>query len=116
MAVPLLPPGVKQRGNLAGQRIDSRDIRPLVLVAVQATPREVAEDGWATVLLSNNVIDLKGQRIMDVRHPTIFATTICEPTERARQRSGHHVCFFPFDFSARRALDLRIPNVWPTLM
>jgi hypothetical protein len=57
--VPLLSPWVKQRCNLAGQRIDSRDIRPLVLIAMQATPRQVVEDGWAAVLLSNNVIDLK---------------------------------------------------------
>src|SRR5258708_6089085 len=38
MAVPLLPPGMKQRGHLAGHGIDSGDIRPLVFVAVQAAP------------------------------------------------------------------------------
>jgi hypothetical protein len=68
------------------------------------------------VLLSDNMIDLKRQRIVDIRHPTIFASTIREAAQSGRKRSGDfaHFPFFPFERSDRRALDFRIPRVWPT--
>jgi len=54
---------VKEGHELIGHRIDARDIRTFVFVIMQTTSRQVLQDGLATVLLGDDVVQLKRKRI-----------------------------------------------------
>ena len=45
MLIPLLPPWMKQRNNCTGVRVDPRQIRPFVAVAVAARESQVLQYG-----------------------------------------------------------------------
>jgi hypothetical protein len=59
MTMPALPPRMKKGRELIGHGIEASDIRALMFVIVQATPREVLQDGLAPMLLGNDVVHLK---------------------------------------------------------
>jgi len=64
---------MKQRGQLSRSWIDAGDIGPLVLVAMQATPGQVVQDRFASMLLSDDVVHLKRQWIENRQNPTVIA-------------------------------------------
>jgi hypothetical protein len=73
MLIPLLPSWMKQRNNLTGVRVDPRQIRPFVAVAVTARESQVLQYRGAAVLLSDDVIEVKRQFSERFREATILA-------------------------------------------
>ena len=76
MLVPLLPSWMKQRDDLSGGRVDPRQIRPFVAVAVAARKSQVFQYGRATVLLSDDVVEVKRQFSESFREAAILAAVI----------------------------------------
>jgi hypothetical protein len=73
MLVPLLSPRMKQRDDLTGVRIDPRQVRPFIAVAVAARESQVFQYGGAAVLLSDDVVEVKRQLSERFRETTILA-------------------------------------------
>ena len=73
MLIPRLPPWMKQRNNLTGVRVDPREIRPFVAVAVAARESQVLQFGGTAVLLSDDVVEMKRQFSERFRETTILA-------------------------------------------
>src|SRR5882672_6720713 len=73
MVFPVVPARMKQPYDLSDLGIDSGDVWSLVVVAGKTSKREVCNLIRATVFASNNVVDLKRQKIVLLRHLTIFA-------------------------------------------
>jgi hypothetical protein len=73
MLVPLLPAWMKQRNNLTGVRVDPRQIRPFVAVAVAARESQVFQHGRTAVLLGDNVVEVERQLSERFREATILA-------------------------------------------
>lgn len=73
MLVPLLPSWMKQRNDLIRDRVDARQVRPLVAVAVAARESQVFQHGGTTVLLGDDVVELKRQFSERFRETTILA-------------------------------------------
>jgi hypothetical protein len=48
-----------QAREAAGLRIDSGNVRALVFVAIQTSKRQVLQAGGTSMLLSNDVVNLK---------------------------------------------------------
>src|SRR5262249_21372537 len=63
MTPPTLTAWVEKRCQTACQRIDPGNVRPFVLVAVETTPRQIAEGRRAAMLGCDDMVQLKGQRI-----------------------------------------------------
>jgi len=61
MLVPLLPSWMKQRDDLIGDRVDARQVRSLVAVAVATRESQVFQYGGTTVLLGDDVVELERQ-------------------------------------------------------
>ncbi len=80
---------------------------------VQATPRQVLNRRHPTMLLRNNVIDLKGQWINILSHMTIIAAIARKSPKLADQRLPHASLDL---LNVRRAFDWKIPTVCPTRM
>jgi len=76
---PAMPSWVEQSSELFRPWIDSSEVRPLVEVASQAGEGEVAEGCSTSVLLCNNVLDLKRREVMGFREAAVFAATSGPP-------------------------------------
>jgi len=63
MAIPALESWMKEGHKFACVQINPGDVQTLVFVAMQATPGDVLQHGSPTVLLGDDVIELKRQRI-----------------------------------------------------
>ena len=61
MLVPLLASWMKQRNDHIRDRVDARQVRPLVAVAVATRESQVFQHGGTTVLLGDDVVELKRQ-------------------------------------------------------
>ena len=118
MTFPSLAPRVKQRDDPFGQGIDTRDIWPFVLVVVETTPRQVLQNGLATVLLGDNVVDLERERIESAGNVAIVASIEGKSANLVHQGPIHSSidCDGPIAFKDCRAFDCRIPKVCPTRM
>ena len=73
MLVPLLPSWMKQWNNLIGDRVDARQVRPFVAIAVATRESQVFQYGGTTVLLGDDVVELKRQFSKRFRKSTILA-------------------------------------------
>src|SRR5207244_1618669 len=113
-----LSPRVKERHQVAGHRINARDIRPFVFIVMQAAPGQVRQDGIAAVLLGNNVVRLKRKRIEPPRNAAIVAAIACQAPKLTEQSSVHgSPGSDSFQaFKERLAFYCKIPKVWPTRM
>jgi len=61
VVLPLMPPRVEQRYQLARQRVNTRDVRTFVKVAVVAGEREVIENVRASVLSGDDMFDMESE-------------------------------------------------------
>jgi hypothetical protein len=73
MLVPWVPSRMKQGDNLTGIRVDARQIRPFVTVAIAARESEVFQNGGTSVLLSDHVVEVKRQFSERFRESAILA-------------------------------------------
>ena len=53
---------MEQTDELSGVRIKTGDVGAFIAIAMRASQCEVARDSWSPMLLSDDVIYLKGQR------------------------------------------------------
>src|SRR5919198_5698664 len=63
MVGPLVPVGMKKRCQLSGVRVQSGQIWPLALITPQTGESQIAQDGAATVLPRNDMLDFEGSRL-----------------------------------------------------
>src|SRR5262245_11343496 len=63
MVGPLVPTGMKKRCQLSGMRIHAGQIWPLALITPQTGEGKIAQDGAATVLPGNDMLDFEGDRL-----------------------------------------------------
>ncbi len=94
--------GIKQPDKLARLLIRSRDVRPLVRVAMQAGERKIINRGLAAVLACNHVVDAKGfvGRRSDM---AVLASGSGTLTDLSANLAIHELR----DFNATRAFDCR---------
>lgn len=75
MLIPPLKTGMEQQDNRSTFRIDGRQVRPLVQIAMMASQRQVRLDAVVAVLTSGDVLDVKVEnRLRILANMTIFAT------------------------------------------
>jgi hypothetical protein len=77
MLTPSVLPRVKQPNEFPSNWISSRNVRTFVAIAVEARKSEVFEGSYTAMLLGNDVIHMKGQRVRDGRQTTVFTTALC---------------------------------------
>jgi hypothetical protein len=105
---------MKQRNDLTRRCIESREIRPLLPIAVRATEGQIVLLRRSTVLFGENVIDLKR-----LGNPTLPAACNIRTAPRIGDESAPPAYdpFRPyaaevFAFNDTRALDWRIAMRW----
>lgn len=59
MVVPILPPGMEQFGNLVRLRIDARQVRPLMQVAINTGKGKVVGIVSPAMNLRNNMLNMQ---------------------------------------------------------
>jgi hypothetical protein len=77
MAIPLVPPWIKELRELSSDGIEPSYVRPFVAVIVEARQGQVAKHRAAAVLLGDDVVD--GKRdcgVVGLRHPAILAGVV----------------------------------------
>ena len=79
VATPLLKPWIEQPGFLACSRVDASQIRALVMVVCETCQSEIAENRFAAMLLSDDVVNLKRRGRKPLGQSTILAATISAP-------------------------------------
>ena len=82
---------MKQPRNVAAQRINPCNVGTFVLVAVQATPSEIVQHRLAAMLLCDDVVDLKRQRVADSRDLAVVAA-IASQLANLFQQFAIHEC------------------------
>ncbi|CAN5900513.1 hypothetical protein BH23GEM7_BH23GEM7_30910 [soil metagenome] len=87
--LPLVSPGVKERHDLTGEGIDSRQVGSLVQVTAVAGQSQVIEVVRAAVLPGDDVLDVVGQLAVLLDEPAVFTTIRC-PTANPIPRGGVH--------------------------
>ena len=92
--LPLLRAGMKESSQLPREGIEARNVQSLVLVAMQATPSQVVENRGTAMLLGDDMVHLKWQRIVSVRHSTVV-TAITRHLPNLFQQQPIHA--FPLD-------------------
>jgi hypothetical protein len=65
MVGPLVPAGMKKRCQLSGVWAQPGQIWPLALIAPQTGESQIAQDGTATVLPGNDMLDFEGDRLYE---------------------------------------------------
>lgn len=73
---PLVTARIEEPRAPARFGIDAGKVRTFVMVVGEASERKVAGDRLAPMLFGDDVIDLKGNFIVDLRHPAILTTVV----------------------------------------
>ena len=76
MALPHVATRMEQTGQLSIQRISPGNIGPFLEIAMETREREILHPACATMLLGNDVVDLKGRAIVGARHPAVLAGAV----------------------------------------
>lgn len=74
---PFVAARVEERSQLTGARVQSGEVRTLVGIAPKSAQREIASDGGPTVFPRDDVVDLKWDPVVILRHLAVFAATVC---------------------------------------
>jgi hypothetical protein len=111
---PDILPWMKEACQLSGLRIKSRDVRPLVLVAVQAGQRQIRGGRWSAVLLGDDMIDLERKGIEELEHPAVFAGVVRPAPDEVFQGWVHGNQAASKSRRDLRALDFKRARRWPT--
>src|SRR4029453_18205089 len=88
MLAPVVAPGMIEQDDVAGLRIDRRQVGPLMPVAPEATQCQVGFIRGSTVLLSDHVIDLVWHEHQGFWSEAVFTTLAStlpdDPPQRGR--------------------------------
>src|SRR6186713_2177344 len=76
MPVPVLSARIKETDDFSSDRIDCREIWPLVQIARHTRERQVRRGVTAAMLPRDDVLDLKGKIVESFRHPAVFAPVL----------------------------------------
>jgi hypothetical protein len=71
---PFALPRVKERRDLSGRWVDSRQVGTLFQIAAPAGECQVVQAGWSAVLPGDNVFDVESAGERSLRQATVFAT------------------------------------------
>ena len=55
------------------QAVNTSDITLLLIIASKARPSEIQQNGEAALLLREDVVPMKNERVEIFRHPAVFA-------------------------------------------
>ena len=83
--------GIEEAHSHSPRSIEAGDIRPLVVVAVQACEREVVQFVGTSVLFRDDVVHLEGQGIVPLRHSAILADSTGSSPDRFTGLSIHRL-------------------------
>jgi hypothetical protein len=72
MLLPLMSARMEKPDNSSGTRIASRNVRSLVIVAEKTSQRQVASGGLAVVFARNDMVDLKREVVVFLRHLAVL--------------------------------------------
>lgn len=89
MIAPLIATRMKQRGRLARQRIDPREIRPLMQIAALARQRQIPKNVGAAVLPGYDVLDVVRKVGVFLREKTILAMVVRARAHKIARRAVH---------------------------
>src|SRR5438067_13776612 len=76
VSAPVLFPWVKERGYAPGLWVDAREVGTLVAVVKKTSQRQVFGTGGAFMTCRDNMVDLKSDCIVFLRHQTILAARL----------------------------------------
>ena len=122
MSVPLVPARIKKPRTPTGLRINSCEVRAFMMVVGKTCEREVAGDRLASVLSSNNMIDLEREFVVDLRHAAIFTAAVSTLPDQRRKTDVHtgssapagslkHLTSFRFESGQNRANALEVVHL-----
>lgn len=113
VTLPTLLAGIEKRRETTARRVDPRDVRSFVLVAMQATPSKIFWRRQSAMLLSNDMVHLKRQRVEIRWNEAVFAPILCALPHLFQQLSIHVATARSEDGfrSVCLAFDCRIPKV-----
>jgi hypothetical protein len=112
MLRPLMAARVEKPDDPSGARITPRDVRPLMVVAGEAGERQVLGRSQSAVLAREDVVNLKGEFIVLLRHLAVLADAPGAPPDQtfeAKVHSRAQLAVRTF-FRAWRALDFISDN------
>jgi hypothetical protein len=117
VAIPLVTARVKQTDDFPCPGIPARNVWPFVQITGIAGQREVGGGCLSSVLLGDDMIDMKGQLVVQIWQKTIFTASGCAvPDELFKERIHRdRLTARPLAFSEILALDFRIDRKWPIL-
>lgn len=92
MAAPFLPAQIKQPCSLAGFWVNTRKVRPLVVIVCVACQRQIQGRCHTAVLHRNDVVDFESDRHKLLRQATILAAMPRALSDELRQAlvDRHH--------------------------
>jgi hypothetical protein len=73
MVFPLVLSRMKQPNNFLCLRIYSSNVRPFVVITGKTRQREVTKFVCSVMFAGNDVINLKSEEVILLRHPTVLA-------------------------------------------
>ena len=107
MILPIIESRMEQASYLAGFWIEAGKVHAFVQIAVVASEREIIRRIFSSMLTGNDVLDMKGQRLLVLPQLAIFAGVFCASPDELTQPVVHQAAFARA--SALRALAWRIP-------
>jgi len=113
MLRPEIRPGMKQTDQFPGIGIQTSYVGTFVAIAVRASEREIARNGLSPVLLSNDVVNLKGQRQCRLWNVAVFTPSSGSLSNGLSEFSIHWRAKSASDWRRRRALDCITPKRIP---
>jgi len=117
VAIPLVTARVKQTDDFPCPGIPARNVWPFVQITGIASQREVGGGCLSSVLLSDDMIDMKRQLVVQIWQKAVFTASGCAvPDELFKERIHRdRSTARPLAFSEILALDFRIDRKWPIL-
>ncbi len=115
MFVPVIASGIKKSHNLPADRVDAAQIRTFMHIAAITRQRQIVLLVPATVLLSDNVLDLKtGKGKIGLSEPAVLAAVSRSLSHRGSRGRVHQTGFVRCNTSRAFACNTPIKSITST--
>ena len=111
---PVIAARIEQSHDAPGEAVSAGQVCSFVIVAREASQREVFQLRESVMLFGDDVVDLERIRIALLRHLTVFAASACPAPNAITQQLSHQRLPAEDCRNERRALDCNSPSQLPT--
>ena len=111
---PVIAARIKQSHDAPGEAVSAGQVRSFVIVAREASQREVLRLRESVMLFGDDVVDLERIRIALLRHLAVFAASACPAPNAITQQLSHQRLPTKDCRNEHRALDCNSPSQLPT--